>query len=312
MKNQTLPDAKNLEKLQDIESGLMQSVRPLLSDKSILAAGIAVIAYFIGWRFLYFYYANFGLESSFFMFSPIDVFSAGWRIYTITGLFILLAVFILFSMEKLSTRFLKDQNNRLITLYILIQLVGIGLSCYVVYSFFFVRGAHSTLLFYIYAIASVLFVWIAYCLGRQIDRMIETKPGRKSLATVFKFIYPSGSFWLVTISMAFIIVMAFLASYLGLRYTLRDTSNNSRLPIATLYTNQPLDIPNGVEIRAGVWKYDNLRYLYKTNDFYFVFRTNEWESQGIYVVPQKSLTMVQMINWFYGSSQPGILMTPTP
>lgn len=278
--------------------------RSVLSAKGMLVPAVVLggIGYFLGWRFLFSYYGGFGLDPAFFSFSPTEVVSAGWRMYILITALVILAAFLLAVCQKVMQYLLRKQGLRfIISIFFVFLVAGIALVIYVVYQFFFVWGAHSTNTFYIWAFVSLMCLWIAFIFGQRIHAVFKTKTSQTDLLfAAFRIAFPTPPLWLAIICLGFIITMAFFSGWNGLAYSKRDLGVGSRLQIATLYVSEQLDIPNGQLVRDGVWLYDDLRFIFKTDDIYFLFRLEEVNDDiaTLYAIPKKHVLEFRLRSWY--------------
>ena len=81
----------------------------------------------------------------------------------------------------------------------------------------------------------------------------------------------------------------------------RDKSEISRLQLVEIYSDKALDIPNGRLIRPGTYLIEDLRFVYKTEEIYFVFRLSEVQDGivKLYAIPKPTVLQLTLRSWFY-------------
>jgi hypothetical protein len=295
---------ENSSAVKSEEPYIYQITRLIFSDKAILAIVLGAIGYFFGWRFLFSYYGGFGLDPAFFSFSPIDVISAGWRIYVFVAGVILGAVTTL-QIGKTIVQYQLALNRvkPVLVFFALFLLIGVLFGLYLLYRFFFIMGAHSTLEFYLVAAVTLICIWISYVIGETVYTYLQ-KPraiGSSFFFWLYKLVFPNPFIWFMGVAILFIGITAYFSSYVGALNNNRDKAEGSRLQLVEVYSSTELDIPNGQLIRPGTWLYEDLRFVYKTEDIYFVFRLAEVQDGivTLYAIPRSAVLQLTLRSWFY-------------
>lgn len=280
-------------------SSILETVGTFFSSKGLIVVTAGGIGYFLGWRFLYAYYGDFGLDPIFFSFSPADVISSGWRIYVIiallaAGVAVLLEIIRYFAKNLLD----KQRVNQVFYLFISFFILGTIIISLVIYRFVFVYASHISLDFYILAFSGLACLWLSFGAGEKLYGLSQ-KENKAWNQKVFRVIFPSPILWLTIISIGCIITLAFFSSWLGLTYSKRDQSDTSRLQIAKICVDKQLAIPDGQLVNQNEWCYSDLRFLYEADKTYFVFRTSEvlFDATTLYAIPQDSVIEFWLQPW---------------
>ena len=205
----------------------------------------------------------------FLSFSPIDVFSAGWRIYTVIALLVVLATVLMWVTQQVVHTLLQKRGTRIVfVLFYVLLVISVATALFVIVQFI-VGPAKASLGFHILAYICLMILWIAYAVGGQIHPLAIREKNTSRTLSIFNIVFPNSTICFLIIFIGFTIITMFLSSHLGWRQYMRDREEfSSRLPIATFYTNEELDISNGKYLQNNSWAYDNLRFLFKTNDLY--------------------------------------------
>jgi hypothetical protein len=280
-------------------SSILETVGSFFSAKGLIIATAGVIGYFLGWRFLYAYYGDFGLDSIFFSFSPPDVISSGWRIYVIIAVLAVGAAALLETIRSVIKHLLdKQQIRQAIYLFFVFFIFGAILVSLVIYCFIFIYASHISLNFYVLAFAGLACLWVAFGAGEKLHEM-KQKENNLWYQKAFRFLFPNPILWLTTISIGCVITLAFFSSWFGLTYSKRDQSEASRLQIAKICVDRQLSIPDGQSVNQDEWCYSNLRFLYEADNTYFVFRTSEvsFDATTLYAIPQDSVVEFWLQPW---------------
>lgn len=285
-----------------------QETKPPLREtidatKGLLAVFLSAVAYFLGWRFLFTYYEGFGLSSTLFSLTPTDVILSGWRIYAIFAILLLLAIMSWRVSQDVSKYVIRESGLRS-AIKVTYALLLIG-SVATIFSFwqivqFFFFGTRNELIFYVSGTACIGFFWAALAFGRYTDTSISQSRVRIQVPTLFKVIFTHSRLWLATLCLGAVLILAFFSSGIGGYYSSRDRHIGSRLPVVSLYTTKELNIPNSQQIQNGIWQYNDLRLVAKTNDTYFVFRLNEVVNDIaiVYAIPKDQLVQFDTRPWF--------------
>ena len=302
---ETLKDQEQTEqtKPDDDAVSILQSID---ASKSLIAIVLGAVAYFLGWRFLFSYYAGFGLDSALFTVSPTDVIFAGWRIYFLLAGLLTLAILIWFVCRNLSQHLAqKLRLKSLVPIFYVILAAGMTLGAYVAYQFvtFYLGTSVATFRFYLTAFATIALLWIAFALGTHIHRTTRSTTSHDSAYTLFHMLFSFPFVWLVGISLVTIITLALFSSQTGTIYSARDRGEGGLLSRAAFYVDQQLDIPDGHEVRPGVWRYGNLRLVTKTDDTYFVFRP-AGAVNDLYAIRKDHVIEFHTRPWFDNSQPP--------
>jgi hypothetical protein len=279
-------------------SSILERIGVFFSNKGLIIATAGVIGYFLGWRYLYAYYGDFGLDPIFFSFSPTDVISSGWRIYVVIAMLIVGAAILLQAIQALVVSFLDKQRTRpAVFLFIAFLISGVTLISLVIYRFIFIYASHISLNFYMLAFAGLACLWVAFGAGEKLqefDRYDDSGDQK-----ILRFLFPSPILWLTMISIGCVITLAFFSSWLGLTYSKRDQSEASRLQITRICVNRQLSIPDGQSANESEWCYANLRFLYEADNTYFVFRPSEvaFDASTLYAIPKDSVVEFWLQPW---------------
>jgi hypothetical protein len=285
-------------------SPFLETIGAVFSPEGILVPTVVLgaIGYFLGWRYLFSYYGSFGLDTSLFSFSPTEVISAGWRIYLVIAVLVLWGAGLLMLGNYLSKYLArKEKSHYLLAAFFVTTVVAALLLGYVVYQFVFVWGAHSTLWFYVWAFAALSFLWVLVVLGVNISAAHGAdKEDARTLPAAFRVVFASPSLWLGILGLGLVVVLAWFASWLALRASVRDRSDESRLPIASFYVSEELGIPDGHLVQDGVWLYDDLRLVLKSDDTYFAFDPSQVRNDiaTVYGIPQEYVMAAWLRNWY--------------
>lgn len=306
---------------QDVDNDYLGVLRSIFSNSTVIAVIFSALLYFWGWRYIFSYYASFGLDPIFFSFSPMDIIFSGWRVYVYVLSLVTVAIFLL-------TLFRKNVYGRITTkdikyslrLFFIIFEISLALIAFEAYQYFYVFGAHSTSRYFFWAFVMLLFLYVSFLIGYGIYQF-ETTPSMTSspLLTVFRWLFPSPEIWSVGLLLVFVFVFSAFSSFEGLVYSKRDQGSGSRLQIATVYLNKPLAISGAQPIQLETWVVDDLRILFKTEDMYFFFRTEEVERNDgvpiIYAVPKEAVEQLLLRSWydkFAHSVEPTLTIVLTP
>jgi hypothetical protein len=139
----------------------------LILDKAFLVLLIGAIGYFLGWRFLYTYYGSFGLDASFFHFTPTDVVEAGWRSFLIMAGFIVIAAFIYTAGKQICLQNIRVKGWLFVLrLFIIILIISILLLLISIYMLF-IWGTYLIQNFFIWTILTLAAFWIAHIIGES-------------------------------------------------------------------------------------------------------------------------------------------------
>ena len=277
-----------------------QTVRTVLSAKGILAVVFAAIGYFLGWRFLFSYYGGLGLDPSFFTFAPTDVIFAGWRLYMLIAVLVIVAALSIAPIQKIfqivATR---SGLPPLIRVFYVLVVIGLALMIWCGYQALFVLGAHHTLSFFVWSFATLAILWIALVLGERIYSEVKIARSQHLPSTLFRVLFASPLTWLTIVGVWLIVTMTYFSSWNGWLYSRRDRDMESRLQIVSLYVDRELDISNGQVVRQGVWLYDELRFVFKTDDTFFAFRPEEVQDGivKLYAVPREHIVEFHLKSW---------------
>lgn len=326
MKNQDDNQEKNKSRSKIVRSDDSNStsvLRSIFSATSVIAIIFGALLYFWGWRYIFSYYASFGLDPIFFSFSPTDIIFSGWRVYVVVLGLIALGAFILISFQNnLSEKVSPQDIKRTITLFWVTLGLSFVLATFEMYQYFYIFGAHSTHQYFIWAFFMLFFMYLSVLVGHRIYKSKIIPTTRSSFTTrLFQWIFPSPEIWVLFLALVFTFVLSVFSSWEGLIFSKRDQGNGSRLQIATVYLNKPLVIPGIQSVSSETWAVDNLRILFKTEDMYFFFRTEEVEQNDgvpiIYAIPKDSVEQLLLRSWYDKFAHaitptPVIMTSPTP
>jgi len=280
-------------------SSILETVGAFFSTKGLIIVTAGGIGYFLGWRFLYAYYGDFGLDPIFFSFSPTDVISSGWRVYVIIAALAVVEA-VLLETARYFVKSLLDKRHvrQAIYLFLTFLTFGVILISLVIYRFIFIYASHISLSFYVLAFAGLSCLWLSFGTGEKLHELNQ-KENKSWLQNFFRLLFPSPILWLTIISLGCVITLAFFSSWLGLTYSKRDQSDVSRLQIAKICVDKQLSIPDGQLVNTEEWCYSNLRFLYEADKTYFVFRTSEvsFDATTLYAIPQDSVVEFWLQPW---------------
>jgi hypothetical protein len=262
------------------------------------------LRYFWGWRYVFSYYAAFGLDPIFFSFSPTDIIFSGWRVYMIALCLAVGAIFLLslFQNNIYGNITIKNIKQAMVLFFIALE-ISLALLTFEAYEYIYVFGAHSTSRYFFWAFIMLFFLSITFLIGHGIFKSKIILLAKSSpLIEVFRWIYPSSEIWGTALVLVFVFVLSAFASWDGLVYSKRDQGNGSRLQIATVYLNKPLVITGIQATHSGTWLVDDLRILFKTEDMYFFFHTTEVEQNDgvpiIYAIPKNAVEQILLRSWY--------------
>lgn len=277
-------------------------------DNAFLAIFIGAIGYFLGWRFLYTYYGSFGLDASFFHFTPTEVISAGWRSFLLMGVFIIIAAFLYIAGKQLSNYVLIKKGWRFTCRIFNLALLVFLVILFILWDLFYNSwGTYLIKDFFIWSSVLLVILWISYVIGESLFMIEKSEEDNKSAnAKYFRIFFPSPFLWLVSVSLGFIILMMFLSSYNAALYARRDKGAGSTLQIASFYVSGELDISDGRFIGNDIWNYDDLRFLTKADDTYFVFRIDEVVNNitTLYAIPADRVVEYRLKSWWAARVSP--------
>jgi hypothetical protein len=284
-------------------SPVTATISSTLLNTGISAVVLGTIGYFLGYRYISWYYTAFGLSPAFFSFSPTDIIFAAWRIYLLFAILLVLASFAYILCQALTDYLVRKRGLNFVTsFYFLLLLAGIGALMYVWYQYQLATGANLELGFYIWPFAGLTLLWMSFAVGKHIHALVkmETYQGTP-LVGVYKIVFPTPWLWLGIICLASIFFAAIYTSFTAYSDSKRDQGSDSRLQQATLYTTEQLNIPSGQQTSSNTWVYDDLRFLFKSDGTYFVFRTSEviGNIPTVYAVPEKYIAEFHLRPWWY-------------
>jgi hypothetical protein len=181
--------------------------------------------------------------------------------------------------------------------------ISCGLAGFELYNYLLVFGAHSTSQFFVWAFIMLFFFYVTFLIGYAIfssQNVLKAKPSL--LVKSFAWIFPSSEIWVLFLVLIFVFTLSAFSSWEGLAFSKRDQGNGSRLQIATIYLNKPLAITGIQPAESGTWIVDDLRILFKTQDMYFFFRTEEVEQNDgvpiIYSIPKGAVEEIILRPWY--------------
>jgi hypothetical protein len=289
---------------QEDERTAKDILRSILSIPSLIAIIFGALLYFWGWRYIFSYYASFGLDPIFFSFSPTDIIFSGWRVYVVVLGLVALGIFILISFENnFPARIPQKEINKTVALFWLTLALSFVLAVFEIIQYLFVFGAHSTYEYFIWAFFMLFFLYLSVLVGYKIynSNLIFTTKSPLFIK-LFRWIFPSPEIWILFFALIFTFVLSAFSSWEGLVFSKRDQGNNSRLQIATVYLNKPLEISGIQPVSSGTWLVDDLRILFKTQEMYFFFRTEEVDLNDgvpiIYAIPRETVEQILLRSWY--------------
>jgi hypothetical protein len=318
-KEKSAPETKMDKNDKGDSKSVLQSV---FSATSLIAIIFAALLYFWGWRYISSYYAAFGVDPIFFSFSPTDIIFSGWRVYVAVLCLVAVGTFLLTLFQKNIDGKITIRNlNTTVALFWLALAVSCGLAAFELYKYLFVFGAHSTYQFFVWAFIMLFFFYVTFLTGYAIFKSQSIPKARSSLLIrSFEWIFPASEIWVLFLVLIFIFTLSAFSSWEGLAFSKRDQGNGSRLQIATIYLNKPLVITGIQPTQSGTWMADDLRILFKTEDMYFFFRTEEVEQNDgvpiIYSIPKAAVEEIILRSWYDKFAHavtpiPAITATPT-
>jgi len=300
MENNSIKQSSN-------EPSVNSYIGKVVLDKAILAVILGAVGYILGWRFLSAYYSSFGIDETLFSFSPTFIVSAGWRIYILVTVLVSIFAAILVITRKITDFILLRRGGRLLTVLFFVSLLaGIVLLLFSLNSLW-ARGTYLFKEFFFLATASLLLFWIAFIFAQSIQRLIHEKRSRLSTSLIFfSLFYPSPLIWSAGLFVHFIFLIMFLSTYNGIIYARGDKGPNSSLPLAQFYSDRKLSIPFGNQVSQDVWYYNDLRYLYKTDEVYFFLRLTEVQNNAptLYAIPKERIIEYRFQPWFHPGENP--------
>jgi hypothetical protein len=284
-----------------------QNSVPKTFEKYIPAIGVMIgilvtLGYFFGWRYMFSYYSGFGIDPIYFKFPPTDIFYNGWRIYLFIFCSAIISIYLFIVVKDRANDLIqKEKYNLLAIVFILFSSFGILSAGLLFAGWLTLWGFHAGIYFYILGYSAYGFLLTALSLGS----VISSKPVIYSLRkpkffTLFKLIYPNPQLWLVFLFVFYFFMTTYFSGWNGTRNYLRDSGEYSRLQILNLYTNHPVNISGGTKVRDRLWMYSDLRLVYMTDHYYFVFKPEEVQRSivKLHVIPNDTIEEIELKSWY--------------
>lgn len=340
-----------------ITDSLVKEGAELVGSISLIAAVLGVLAAFLGWRASSAYFQTFGLNPGWRSANVIDLIVTGW----LEVLFILLLGASLVLMRILLARLTEELwVNHQLLLFVLSVVLVFALAGLIALRYFFpdfnflpvveLRGGF----FGSFVLKWGLFLvawWATVVLGEfffgpdaaELKSESLKKAGQKPIRAfvngvadscariltkpkvgrLLSFLFASRTA-LILITLTFILFyMLNFASYRGTYFGIRDKTEDSQLPLVSVLSNAPLNIPLGVQITSSspngpLYEYSDLRLIDRFDDYIFVFRISDVDSKTgaatIYAVPMDNVESLKISQWRgpTPTPSPSPVLTPKP